>query len=186
MRILAVLAVAAMLVISVQPAQAEGLSFYGGAGFSKVLNDGAPDGSIGITGGVMFPLSSVENLSIGGELGYLMLGKVEESSGFFGDLEVTWSMIPITGQVWYEVPTAGSVTPLLTGGAGFYMTRVKVEFMGMSESDSETDFGINFGGGLKFGDPDASMKFGADARFHLVMTEEESTKLLTLMARVFF
>ncbi len=193
MRILAVLAVAAMLVISVQPAQAQDLSFYGGLGFAKVLNDGGPDGSLGITAGVMYPLSGAEGLSIGGETGYLMLGKIEETVCFFGDcygFESTWSMIPITGQVWYEVPTAGSVTPMLTGGLGLYMLRWNVEVdagdLSDSDSDSETDLGINFGGGLKFGDPDAGIKFGADARFHLIMTEEESTKLLTVMARVFF
>ena len=195
MRALKVFAALAMLLLCVSIGQAETpLTFYGGLGYGKILNDGAPDGSIGLTGGVMFPLSSVENLSIGGELGYLMLGKVDEREcDMFGNCyegEMTWSLIPITGQVWYAVPTEGNMTPLLTGGLGFYMSRVKAEintpFGSGDDTTSETDLGLNFGGGLKFGDPEASIQFGGDARFHLVMTEGDSLKVIAIMAKIFF
>jgi len=98
------------------------------------------------------------------------------------------------------------MTPMLTGGLGLYMLRWNVEvagsYLSFSESDSETKFGINFGGGLKFGDPNASMQFGLDARFRLIMLgscndelfddDEDvgscssTAKHLTLMARIFF
>lgn len=194
MRALTILAALALLLLCVQPGQAESqLTFYGGLGYGKILNDGAPDGSIGITGGVMYPLSNMENVSIGGEVGYLMLGKVDDSVcgpyGCFGG-NLTWAVIPITGQAWYAVPTEGSMTPLLTAGLGLYMSRVKAEvttpFGSADDTTSDTDFGLNFGGGLKFGDPEANIKFGGDARFHLVMTEGDSLKVITLMAKIFF
>ncbi len=193
MRILTVLALAAMLVVCIQPAQAEGLSFYGGLGFAKMLEDGAPGGSLGITAGAMLALAGAEGLSIGAETGYLMLGNTD-----IGMFKISQSIIPFTGQVWYDLAPEDSMSPMLTGGIGLYNVRAKVEAFGISASDSETKFGFNFGGGLKFGDPDASMRFGFDARFHLVMLgsdddefEDDSNssstaKLLTVMARVFF
>ncbi|MBM3286400.1 MAG: porin family protein [Candidatus Eisenbacteria bacterium] len=206
MRCFRVLMVGAMLlgVLALgASAQDKPLTFHVGAGYAKLLEDDAPGGSIGLTGGVIYNLEKPEGFAIGGEAGYLMLGKEEEE---YNDdefdvsvkSEAKLSVIPITAQGYYMVPMDGSLAPFLTLGLGFYNVRasVKVEvdsgnpviddMLSIDDSDSETKLGMNFGGGLKFGAADARVRFGADARYHIVMTDVENTDVLTLMGRVYF
>lgn len=181
-------AVLAVLILTAggAAAQEKPLYFYGGLGYAKALNDGAPGGSIGFHGGLIYRMQN-SPLAIGGEVGYLMLGKEEE-----GDFEATWSTIPITGQVYYVIPTEGTMMPFLTGGLGFYNTKVEADYTGPlgdlfpSVETSNTDLGINLGAGFKMGSPDSAVQFGADGRFHIIMTEDESTNVVTLMGRVYF
>lgn len=184
----------AAFVVSGANAAGSPWSFYGGLGYGKALNDGAPGGSIGLQGGVIYTFPNSPQFGIGGEVGYLMLGK-ESRSECFGlagcaDADVTWSTIPITAQGYYFLQSKGSSAPYLTGGLGFYDTEVEVDvnvagFGGGSASASETDLGLNFGGGVKMGKGDG-MKFGGDGRFALIMSDGESIKLITIMARIFF
>jgi hypothetical protein len=51
---------------------------------------------------------------------------------------------------------------------------------------SETDFGVNAGLGFLFGQPQSQLRFGADGRFHIVMTEDESWNIIAVMGRIFF
>ncbi len=179
------------------PAAAElPFTIYGGAGFGKAMNDGAPGGGLGLGGGIVYQFEN-SPFAIGGDLGYIMLGK-EDWGGTFGgaeaSAEITWSAIPFTAQGYYMIPVSGSVAPYLEAGAGFYNTRAKWKYsasyegisIGQDETDSSTDMGINLGGGLKFGNPDAKMRFGADARYHIIMTEGESTGMVTVFGRVYF
>jgi hypothetical protein len=191
----------AMLVLAVCAAGAlaaeKPLSFYAGAGFSKMMNDGAPGGSVGFIGGLIYKMQGP--FALGGETGFLMLGKNSVSySGFLGmgdySLESKLSCIPITGQAYYMIPTQGSTAPYLTGGIGFYNSRAKVTASGSyagygassSDTASNTDFGINLGGGAKMGKGGGKVQFGADARFHIIMSDGDSGKLLALMARAYF
>jgi opacity protein-like surface antigen len=104
-------------------------------------------------------------------------------------------MIPFTGQAYYMIPTSGNLGGYIDAGLGFYMSRAKVEVSGSvpgygsySESDTESDtnLGINLGGGIKFGAPEKKMKFGADLKYHIVMTEGESTSLVSVFGRIYF
>lgn len=179
-------------------ASADRLPFwlYGNLGYGKMLEDGAPDGGIGFGAGILYPLQDLP-IALGGELGYVMLGSEEESFdefGVSGKIEASFSTIPITGQAYYLIPSGDALNLYGTAGLGLYNLRWKVEASGafddfgtsFSESDSETKFGINFGAGTRFGQSDRPMNFGFDIRYHIVMTEEESTNVLTLMGRLYY
>lgn len=191
--LLAVLALAALLPT---PSAAElPFTIYGQVGYGKIMEDNAPDGGIGFGGGIIYPFAN-SPFAVGAELGYDMLGK-ESFEGIMGvgSGEWTFSTIPVTAQAYYIIPTSGSVGGYLDAGAGFYNFRVKTkaeadlgEFgdYSIDETNSETDLGVNLGGGLKFGGADSNMKFGADAKFHIIMTEGESTNMVTVFGRIFF
>lgn len=193
--LLAVLALAA--VVPTQAAAELPFTIYGGAGFGKWMEDGAPDGGIGIGAGIIYPFEN-SPFAIGGELGYQMLGSYDYSySGAVADAsaEVKFSAIPVTAQGYYMIPVQGSVAPYVDLGLGFYSMRWKYDFeagveglgsIGLDDTQSETDLGINLGGGLMFGEPDAKLRFGADLKYHIVMTENESTSIITAFGRVYF
>jgi opacity protein-like surface antigen len=175
---------------------AKPLSFYAGAGFNKCINDNAPSGSIGLMGGLIYQLKAP--FAVGGEVGYMLLGKETNSvSGLFGanyESKATWSTIPVTAQGYYLFPASGSALPYVTAGLGFYATKIKVEYsgnyegysVGQSVSNTNTDIGLNLGGGAKFGGSDAGVKFGIDGRFHIIMTDVESTKVIAAAAKAYF
>jgi opacity protein-like surface antigen len=178
---------------SVVSAQDKPYILTAGAGFAKWLEDGAPSGSFGFLAGMHYKIPSTPALAIGAEGGYLMLGGEDETEVIESiPVEASYdlSAIPITGQVTYFIGDEGAqAMPFVTAGGGFYQLRTSVEAsaMGVSLSDTDTssEVGMNFGGGVKM-NTDSSVSFGADARFHLVFTEGESTNLLTVMGRVFF
>ncbi|RPH56489.1 MAG: porin family protein [Acidobacteria bacterium] len=184
---IAVVCIGLVLLVGSVQAQEKPLTLYGGLGYAKSMNDDAPGGSIGIQGGMIYRLQD-KPFALGGEFGYLMLGSDDVDGGlFFPDSEVTLSTIPLTGQAYFLIPSEG-MAPYLTGGLGFYVTKYDIDFEEsdtFDTDDSNTDLGINLGGGLMFGDPSQSVRFGADARLHIIMTEDESTNVIALMARIF-
>ncbi len=172
---------------------------FGEVGFGKLMEDGAPGGSVGFGAGLIYKVPSTPVLGIGADLGYVMLGKDSESAefggGVGGSIEAKWSVIPVTAQVYYLFPSKSSMGGYLDGGAGFYNTRVKVSgtadlggfgSYSVDDTSSDTNFGVNFGGGLKFGQADKKMAFGVDGKFHVIMTEGNSTNMLTVFGRLFF
>jgi len=187
--LLAVLGLAAILPMS---AAAElPFTIYGGAGFGKWMEDNAPDGGVGFGAGIIYPFQN-SPFAIGADLGYQMLGSYDGVYGLVDEVaEIKLSVIPVTAQGYYMIPVSGSVAPYLGAGVGFYNMRTKVEYkvdlpllQEFDDTYSSTDMGINLGGGLKFGGADSKMKFGADARFHIIMTEDESTNLVTVFGRI--
>ena len=117
----AMLAAAMLLAIglssSVALAQSQ-MTFFGEVGFAKMMEDGAPGGSIGFGVGMTVPLPFGEAFTGGPEIDYLILGEEGDFS---------WAVIPVTGQAYYTFPTSGAVSPYATAGLGFYNTRVKVD-----------------------------------------------------------
>jgi len=169
---------------------AEQLPFllHGNLGFGKMLEDGAPDGGIGLGAGIIYPLQDSQ-IAIGGDLGWQMLGSEEGSYGYGVTADLSLSTIPITGQVYYFFPPGETVGFYADAGLGFYSLRSSIDISGVaggSSSDSETEFGINGGAGARFGDPDAKITFGVDLKYHVVMTEGESTDIITVYGRIFF
>ncbi|MEZ4653014.1 MAG: outer membrane beta-barrel protein [Candidatus Eisenbacteria bacterium] len=170
-------------------------SVHGGVGYNKALNDGYPDGSLGIQGGVLY--NAQPNFGLGLEVGYLGLGSYSASyEGVNGkvDGDISISQIPVNGIFQYSFHPSGRVQPMLMGGVGLYSSRIETKLsgatQGFSASTSTTstasDFGFNAGAGVKLGRSSQAVRFGGDARFHLVMTEGESTKMLNVMGRVYF
>lgn len=171
------------------------LSVNCGVGYNKAVNDGAPDGAVGIHGSLL--VKAQRNLSAGLELGYLDLGTSHvvlfgSAADAIGSANVT--QIPITAGLEYNLSPDGTIHPLLVGGVGLYVSQIdaKVTVLGQQgsltfrDSTTETDLGFNVGSGIKFGRPSQTVRFGADARFHLALTEGESTRMVNVMGRLYF
>lgn len=165
---------------------------HGGLGYCAALNEGAPDGSVGLHGGIIYRLEGTPEVGIGGEFGYYMLGSTSytETDGFnFFEVEAKWTTYPILGELYYFVSPKIS-TPYLVGGVGVYNLKINVEaatnVATASLSGSDTNFGVNGGLGFLFGSPRSQLRFGADGRFHVIMTEGESTQVIAIMGRIFF
>jgi hypothetical protein len=178
-------------------AQEKPYLIHAGLGYCKVLNDGAPDGSIGLQAGMIYRIPSSPKVGIGAEIGYLMLGSVSVSeSDYYGNyrnVDVKWSAIPVNAEIFY-FPQLKGPTPILMAGLGLYPIKVKADasasiggYSGAaSASTTNTDLGINLGGGFLFGESRSTMRFGFDARFHIIMTDVESTNMITAMGRIYF
>jgi hypothetical protein len=193
------LAIAALaLVPAVASAQAQKpYMIHGGLGYTAALNDGAPSGSLGLQGGVIYRLEGTPEVGIGGEFGYFMLGTnsatVADLFGNYYTEKAKWSTLSLIGEFYYFVSPKIS-TPYLVGGIGVYPVKltysqeaaIGVDYASASVDLSETDFGVNAGLGFLFGQPQSQLRFGADGRFHIVMTEDESWNIIAVMGRIFF
>ena len=178
-------------------AQEKPYLIHAGLGYAKALNDGAPGGSIGLEAGMIYRIPSSPRVGIGAEIGYLMLGSITNSLydgyGSYYNETAKWSSIPVMAQIYY-FPQLKGPTPVLTVGLGLYPIKLNYSeeagvgtAYGQYATDAtKTDLGLNFGGGFLFGTSRSSMRFGIDARFHLVMTDVESTNLITAMGRIYF
>lgn len=118
-----------------------------------------------------------------GEIGYHAFGSSEFR---FEDTraESKASMIPIVANVVYVLPSQSTTRFHLMGGLGLYITNWDVEgsipeFGSFGGSDSETDFGINLGGGVSF-PLGQRIDVVVEARFHSAFTEGENSNFIPL------
>jgi len=102
--------------------------------------------------------------------------------------------------LYYLAPPESSTQLYLIGGGGYYMEKaespdkVTVEFEGETydlsdmfeseDSESENDFGVQFGAGLDL--PLGSLNLFVEGKYHIVFTEDESTKFITVMGGLRF
>jgi hypothetical protein len=163
-----------------------------GLGFAKATNTNAPDGSVGLQAGMIYRIPSSPKVGIGAEIGYVMLGSntLTLYDGFNSyEEEYKWSTVPVTAQVYF-FPQLRGPTPVLTAGVGFYSLKIEASAAsgGYSASASATDtkLGLNFGGGFLFGSSRSSMRFGIDARYHMIMTDVETTNVICGLGRLYF
>ena len=147
------------LAVAAEATKTDQWDFYGGVGFAKEMETGAPGGSIAGQVGANYKVN--ESIEVGPMLGFYALGKTT-----VGTVDVKSSVIPIVGILTYNIATAGTFKPYLTGGAGAYMFRSSSDNGTVSESSSETKFGGNVGAGFEV--PSGSVAYGADARLHIV------------------
>jgi hypothetical protein len=195
---LVLLVVAALLSQpAIASAQEKPYLIHAGVGFAKALNDGAPGGSVGLEAGMIYRIPSSPRVGIGAEIGYLMLGSATntlyDALGNYYTQTAKWSSIPVMAQLYF-FPQLKGPTPVLTAGLGLYPIKLNYSeeaaigaAYGQYATDvTTTDLGLNFGGGFLFGTSRSPMRFGLDARFHLIMTDVESTNLITAMGRIYF
>ncbi len=148
-------------------------------------------------------------MSLAGSFSMITFGIKEDAFG--DDIGIEDAKVTIEGggikvnaiqaNVLYYLMPAGSATELYAiGGAGYYMQKmespdkVEVEVEGetydltdmfdMGEEDGENDIGVQFGLGMDL--PLGSMNLFFEGKYHIVFTEDESTKLLTVMAGLRF
>lgn len=131
----------------------------------------------------------------------------EEVAGVVGDeIEVNieggglkYNVIQANLLMYLSQPEA-STGFYLTGGGGYYMgksqnpDKVEITYMGQTlditdmlegEEESENDLGVNFGAGLELA-MGTSMNLFVEGKYHIVFTEDESTKFITLMGGLRF
>jgi opacity protein-like surface antigen len=169
-RTVALLALALLAVWSWPAAAQTNLTGSVYAGYARSLEDGAPDGSIGLRGNAFYMVHPA--IGVGAEFGYHMLGKIEP---------VSFKAIQATGQVMAR-SVIGNVRPYGVGGAGLYDLRASAG----GESRSDSNFGFNLGGGVQFKPSPGPVSFGVEARWHDILTSDKSTNLLTVMGGVNF
>lgn len=161
-RILTGVALAAVLTVSAQSAEAQRpVSIGVAAGLSAPIGDFADSYKMGwnATGslGFNFPASAV---------GVRFEGFYNSFEG--EDLNPTARIAGATANVLYHLG-GQSVRPYVIGGVGAYNTKV-------SGFDGETDFGINAGLGLKFGL--GTLTTFAEARLHTVAIDPEDIQFI--------
>lgn len=197
-KLASVVAVLALLALLPSESTADQLPFllHGSLGYGKMFEDSAPDGGIGFGVGIIYPLQDLP-IAVGADLGYQMFGKEERSfsvPGATAKAEAKMSSIPITGRAYYMFPSGDNLNLYGVAGLGFYNMRWSADAtasaegfsFAISESGSETEFGLNGGLGARFGDPDAQLTFGFELKYHMVMTEGKNTNVITAHGRVFF
>lgn len=151
-----------------------------------------PGGSFGVRGNVFAMLDPV--LGVGAELGYLGLGSddVQIDVGEVTDAELGYSAFQATAQ-GIARGTRGTVRPFGTLGLGLYSVRASLKTDFGDDSDSESKFGVNLGGGIQIKPSASSISFGLEARWHTVFdgwfnddVEESALDVLTVMAEINF
>lgn len=180
-RSLKLLLVAIALVLIASPASAQSSMHWAGSlygGYAKMTGDGSPDGSFGARGNLFAQFDPV--IGVGAELGWYSLGSVETTVGPTTD-DMDFSAFQATAQVRAR-GVNGTVRPYGTGGLGMY--GLKSKFAG--ESDSDTKFGFNLGGGMMFGSTANPVTFGVEGRWHSISTEGDATDVVSFMGGVNF
>lgn len=97
--------------------------------------------------------------------------------------------------LYYLSQPEASTGLYITGGGGYYMSKtqnpdkVEITYLGETiditeefegEEETENDLGVNFGAGLELA-MGTSINLFVEGKYHIVFTEDESTKFITLM-----
>ena len=149
--------------------------------------------SFGIAGGVSMPQGKYGDIAGNGYHATAALGlglplvpvglRIEGSYNRFAlsdEMEAvvgesgSWSLASATANLTYSLPLPAVVlSPYVIAGAGMYMGNCS-----MDNCDSQSDLGYNAGVGLKF----KALVFSAyaEARYHSVQTEGESTNYMPI------
>jgi opacity protein-like surface antigen len=100
-------------------------------------------------------------------------------------VDANFQFMPVMVDFVAMFPMNAPVTPYLKGGVGMYFETAEVEIGGEKDSVSENDFGVNIGAGMKYAIAETTA-IDIGARFHNVMTENQSTQYFTISAGVGF
>ncbi len=171
------LAALAMMATTASVAQAQG-----GLGFGLHAGAALPMGDFGDVAGTGF--------QVGGELGFnpaaLPVGvRIDVDFNRFGidveglDVDGHFQALSGTANALLKIP-ATAISPYLVGGLGLYNMKVDVE----GESESETKFGIQVGGGLQFNL--SGMATHLEAKYVNVFFEGESGAYIPITFGIMF
>jgi outer membrane immunogenic protein len=143
-----VLTVAALCLLFVTAAPAQGIGFYaigGGVGFVNVSPSGA-DSQSGFGFNARADLGEIiPNLRLVPEINYWSVSESAEGYSW------KWSDFAINGNVQYHIDVEGSIQPYVGGGLGLNFVTFSVpNIFGVGGSVSSTEIGINLIGGALF------------------------------------
>lgn len=187
-----VLAVALTLSLA-GSAFAAGISVGGYAGIQSYTGDAAEGWKSGLLLGATGDLALTSSWSVGANVTFATSKHDDDGA----DAAVLYP--PLTGTISdelkimqfgvhakYFLPLPGSpVHPYLLAGAGMYQAKVEFSADSYSESSDETDLGFRGGVGANFA-VNPMVGIGAEADYHVVQTEGESTTFYGLKAGLVF
>ena len=187
----------ALLACVATPAHSRGSGvMFANVGFAKLLEDGAPSGSVGLGIGVTYQ-PAASSFGYGAEISYLNLGTVNQTVRFTAGeayAEVSVRVVPVTAQISYRLPRSRTLQPYVNAGAGIYATTTKQSAQALNPDDSTfgtrqdtvTDAGMNVGGGVAFGRRETGLTIGFDSKLHVIFSDGGSSTIVTFGARIFF
>ncbi|MFH0777745.1 MAG: porin family protein [Candidatus Eisenbacteria bacterium] len=101
------------------------------------------------------------------------------------DEDWTFQLMPVSLNFMAGFPTGGKLIPYVKGGVGMYSEKIEYKLSGVSISDTESDFGFNAGGGVKFPVAETTL-LDVGVRLHHILTEDEATQYVTATIGVGF
>ena len=155
-----------------QDAPARAFTFGVSGGLSVPMGDFADGVKSGFNAGAHLafkPAALPFGVRVEGQFNQFDLKGLEDLGA---DVDGSARIISGTVNGVFGVPAASSAfRPYLIAGVGAYNERVKFDFLGESESESQTKLGINGGVGIEFGL--SGLATFIEARYHMVFDKED-------------
>lgn len=174
-------ALAAPALLSAQTAADKPVSFGVSGGLSMPMGDLGDVANSGYTvgGHVFFKPASISAVRFRGDVAYDKWGV--KNAGGNADLR----SLSVVGNALYDFPSESTIQPYLIGGLGFYSTKA-IYNLGQTtgSTDSNTDVGLQFGGGLTF--KLSGFDTFAEAKYVRVFSDPNSTTWLPITFGVRF
>ena len=151
---------------------------------------------IGLTGGLGVPTGDYSDAAGNGwHIGATGTHMVTSQWGFGGDLayhawggsdaanaaaevlfgpgsEFKWSAIQATAHAIMAIPTQNNVKPYAKVGLGLYNMGLKLDSPAGNDSQSNSEFGFNFGGGVNIL-TQSNMTWGLSGSYHIVQAKND-------------
>jgi opacity protein-like surface antigen len=146
-----------------------------GAGYALPMGDFADwyDGGliVGLNGCYMF--TDMYGVEVGVDWAKFPVNSDFEDLMDMGDLDISVQYIPVTVDAMAKF-SAGNFSPYVKGGVGYYFGSLTGDDV-PDNTDSQNDFGINVGGGVKIPFGETTM-FDIGLTYHYIMTEESDVE----------
>lgn len=182
MKKLALVLMAVAALGSMSFAQKGAMSIGGGLGLLMPMGDFADVANMGFGILPQFEYSMNEKLNLTGTVGYVSWGGESVTVPYLGTWEYSFHDIPILAGAKYYFGE-GKMKPYGMAKFGMHMFGVSVEVAGVSESESETYFGFDFGGGMEM-PINEKMNFDLSGAFQTIMSEGSSSNDIVLFAGI--
>jgi len=156
----------------------------GALGATVPLGDFADGADLGFhLGGLIEYKPSSFPVNLRGELTYhrngLKSDYFADDEPLFENIDGDFSMFNFILNAFFPFgDPASTARPYAIGGLGVYRLKASADFGGVDISDSQTKFGLNFGGGFTFNL--SGFETFVEARYHSVFTEESNTSFIPI------
>ncbi|WP_411279008.1 outer membrane beta-barrel protein [Gemmatimonas sp.] len=163
-----VAAAALMVVPSMLSAQASAVGFGISGGLSVPTGDfgDAVDAGYSIAGHVFLKPASMKSLRFRGDVSF-------DSYAYKGNIDGDARVLGFIGNALLDLSTNGGVKPYVLGGLGAFNTKASTKVGSVNVSSSDTNVGIQIGGGLNF--QLSGFSTFLEAKYVNVFTENNST-----------
>jgi opacity protein-like surface antigen len=172
-------AIAAPAALSAQTSD-KPVTFGVSGGLSLPLGDGSEEVNTGynITGHLFYKPATLKSLRLRADVSF--------DRWDYDGIDANTRALGVTGNVVYDFPSSSTsmVRPYLIGGVGLYNSKASVDIGVIEGSTSDTNLGLQVGGGLTF--QLSGFSTFAEAKFVNVLTEGGSTRFAPITFGVRF